>query len=645
MSYVPLGLLSAHSLDDSVITINSLVEYALKQGCPALGLAEKNHLFSMVNFYQKALKKGMKPLLGATLNVQVPGGDLECLFYCLNTQGFKNLSRFITSFYKQENNQRGLSLEALSDNPGLIVMIRQESFLAKEHYHAKIISLLKKKFSSHHVFMALERYEDNKKSYVLSQKALALSQSYEISAVAANKVFFLKKEDYQSQQIKYCIQQGQYFDDQKRVIKHYDFQYFYSYEQMQILFHDCPQVLDNTLLIAKKCTTILDFSSIHLPKFSSDENLTLNQMSTQGLKERENNGQLYFPDLERYEKRLHTELEVIEKMGFAGYFLIVADFIQWAKQEGIPVGPGRGSGAGSLIAFVLKITDLDPLQYQLLFERFLNPERVSMPDFDIDFCMEKRDLVIEYVQKRYGLNNVSQIATFGTMAAKAVIRDVGRVLHHPYGFVDKIAKLIPHDIGITLKEALEQSAPLKKLYQTDEVVKQLLDLSLNLEGLPRNVGKHAGGVIIAPRRLDDFCPLYNEPGLTWQPVAHLDKDDIEKIGLVKFDFLGLKTLTVINWTYKNNDLLQGELLSLEKLPLDCQKSFQLLKCAQTTAVFQLESRGMKQLIMKLQPDCFEDMIALVALFRPGPLQSGMVDDFIDRKHGRSKITYLHPLLE
>lgn len=645
MSYVPLGILSAHSLDDSVITVDELIECAFEHRCPAVGLPERTHMYSLVNFYQKALKKGIKPLLGATLTLECPGGSLECILYCLNQQGFENLSKFISAYYKQKKTQKGLSLALLEQHPELLVLIRQGDFIAKEVYQDAIMTALKEKFGADNVFMALERYENDLKSLTLSYQALELAKAYNIPAVAVHQTFFLQKKDYEAQQIKYCIQQGQYFDDQQRTIKHYEYQYFYSYDQMRSLYQDCLQALDNTQLIAQKCTVTLDFSSVHLPKFSPDENLTLREMSENGLQDRFARGHLYFSDLQRYQKRLAIELEVIEKMGFAGYFLIVADFIQWAKVQEIPVGPGRGSGAGSLVAYVLKITDLDPLQYQLLFERFLNPERVSMPDFDIDFCMEKRDLVIEYVQKRYGVSNVSQIATFGTMAAKAVIRDVGRVLHHPYGFVDKIAKLVPLDIGITLKEALEQSSALKQLYRTDEVVKQLLDLALNLEGLPRNVGKHAGGVIIAPKPLENFCPLYNEPGAPWQPVSHLDKDDIEKIGLVKFDFLGLKTLTVINWTYQNNDFLKEETLSLDKLPLDCPKSFELLQNAQTTAVFQLESRGMKQLISKLQPDCFEDMIALVALFRPGPLQSGMVDDFIDRKHGRSAITYLHPSLE
>ncbi|MEX0614523.1 MAG: DNA polymerase III subunit alpha, partial [Methylophaga sp.] len=345
---------------------------------------------------------------------------------------------------------------------------------------------------------------------------------------------------------------------------------------------------------------------------------------------------------------LQIELDVINQMGFPGYFLIVADFINWAKNNGVPVGPGRGSGAGSLVAYALDITDLDPLAYDLLFERFLNPERVSLPDFDVDFCMDGRDRVIDYVSQHYGRDHVSQIITFGTMAAKAVLRDVGRVLGHPYGFVDQLAKLVPFELKMTLTKALEQEPQLKERYQKEEEVRGLIDLALQLEGLTRNVGKHAGGVVIAPKKLTDYTPLYceqNGAGL----VSQYDKDDVESVGLVKFDFLGLKTLTVIDWAVNNlKALLPPEefaKIDIANLPLDDKASYDLLKRCETTAVFQLESRGMKELIKRLQPDNFEEIIALVALFRPGPLQSGMVDDFVNRKHGRAKVDFPHPDLE
>ncbi len=408
--------------------------------------------------------------------------------------------------------------------------------------------------------------------------------------------------------------------------------------------------------IARRCNLRLELGKNVLPEFPTPAGMSADAYFTAqaraGLERRLQ--RLFDPAAadfaerrQPYDARLDLELKVIIQMGFPGYFLIVADFIQWAKDHGVPVGPGRGSGAGSLAAYALGITDLDPLAYELLFERFLNPERVSMPDFDIDFCMEGRDRVIEYVAQRYGRERVSQIATHGSMAAKAVVRDVGRVLGHPYGFVDRIAKLIPFELGITLDKAIEQEAELRRLYENDEEVRALIDLARKLEGLARNVGKHAGGVVIAPTRLTDYSPLYceqDDPSV----VTQFDKDDVEAAGLVKFDFLGLRTLTIIDWalqTINAQRQAQGEpSLDIAAIPLNDALTFELLKRYETTAVFQLESSGMKDLIRRLQPDCFEDIVALVALFRPGPLQSGMVDDFIDRKHGRARIEYPHPAL-
>jgi DNA polymerase-3 subunit alpha len=427
---------------------------------------------------------------------------------------------------------------------------------------------------------------------------------------------------------------------------------------MMELFSDLPEALQNTVEISKRCSVQLNLGKNYLPNFPTPNGATvenyLSHLSHEGLERRLikiarlKNVELSQALREPYEARLTLELGVINSMGFAGYFLIVADFIKWSVENGVPVGPGRGSGAGSLVAFALNITDLDPLQYDLLFERFLNPERVSMPDFDIDFCMEGRDRVIDYVADKYGRQSVSQIITFGTMAAKAVIRDVGRVLGHPYGFVDKLAKLIPFEIGITLKKALEDQDELHRRYQDEEDVKELFDLALKLEGITRNAGKHAGGVVIAPSELTDFTAIYCEQGSS-QLVSQFDKDDVEAAGLVKFDFLGLRTLTIINWALitinqerKKNGLPP---IDISEIPMDDEPSYDLLKACHTTAVFQLESRGMKELIHRLQPDHFEEIIALVALFRPGPLQSGMVDDFIDRKHGRAKVEYPHPDLE
>ncbi|HSX20807.1 MAG TPA: DNA polymerase III subunit alpha, partial [Gammaproteobacteria bacterium] len=448
-----------------------------------------------------------------------------------------------------------------------------------------------------------------------------------------------------------CIHEGQTLDDQTRVRQHTKQQYLRSPQEMQQLFADIPESIINTVQIAQRCNLVLDLSVVHLPKFPVPADSTpdqyLSNAARAGLAKR-------FPQYkdaaaeEQYTQRLEIELQVINNMGFASYFLIVADFIAWAFNNGVPVGPGRGSGAGSLVAYALYITNLDPLQYDLLFERFLNPERVSMPDFDIDFCMEGRDRVIEYVANTYGRDSVSQIITYGTMAAKAVIRDVGRVLGFPYGFVDQIAKLIPLELGITLDKALEQEELLSNRYKQEDDVKTLIDLAKKLEGITRNVGKHAGGVVIAPSELTNFTPLYCEPKET-HTITQFDKDDVETIGLVKFDFLGLRTLTVIDWaiqTIKQRCIKpEDAALDINLIPLNDPATFALLCDTNTSAVFQLESRGMKDLIRRLQPDCFEDIIALVALFRPGPLQSGMVDDFINRKRGRAAIEYPHPDLE
>ena len=414
---------------------------------------------------------------------------------------------------------------------------------------------------------------------------------------------------------------------------------------MASLFEDIPEALANTVEIAKRCNVTVRLGEYFLPQFPTGGMTTedfLVKVSKEGLEERL---EFLFPDEEErakrrpeYDERLDIELGVINQMGFPGYFLIVMEFIQWSKDNNIPVGPGRGSGAGSLVAYALKITDLDPLEFDLLFERFLNPERVSMPDFDVDFCMDRRDEVIDHVAELYGRDAVSQIITFGTMAAKAVVRDVGRVLGHPYGFVDRISKLIPPDPGMTLKKAFEAEPRLPELYDMDEEVRELIDMARILEGVTRNAGKHAGGVVIAPTKITDFAPLYcDDEGKN--PVTQFDKNDVETAGLVKFDFLGLRTLTIIQWALDMIKEGQGIDVDIAAIPLEDKKSFRSLQAAETTAVFQLESRGMKELIKRLKPDCFEDIIALVALFRPGPLQSGMVDNFIDRKHGREEISY------
>ncbi|MGB1109352.1 MAG: DNA polymerase III subunit alpha, partial [Gammaproteobacteria bacterium] len=484
--------------------------------------------------------------------------------------------------------------------------------------------------------------------------AVALAGRLGIGVVATNDVRFIDKDDFEAHEARVCIQEGRVLGDPRRPRPYSEQQYLRSPEEMAELFADIPEALSNTVAIAERCSVPLQLGTNFLPDFPIPPGMTLDeffaQESRRGLEERltkllDREAADFAEKRKPYDERLQIELDVIIQMGFPGYFMIVADFIQWAKDNNIPVGPGRGSGAGSLVAYALKITDLDPLAYDLLFERFLNPERVSMPDFDVDFCMDQRDQVIDYVARKYGRDKVSQIATHGSMAAKAVVRDVGRVMGQSYGFVDRIAKLIPFEIGITLEKALEQEEDLKKIYDEEEEVKTIIDMARALEGLARNVGKHAGGVVIAPTALTDFSPIYQEPGGSGI-VTQFDKDDVEAAGLVKFDFLGLRTLTIIDWAVENINsraAAKGEPpMDISTIPLDDPESFKLLKACQTTAVFQLESRGMKDLIKRLQPDCFEDIVALVALFRPGPLQSGMVDNFINRKHGKEKLAYPDP---
>ena len=473
--------------------------------------------------------------------------------------------------------------------------------------------------------------------------------------VATNDVRFIDTDEFDSHEVRVCIHQGRVLDDNRRPKNYIETQFLRSTEQMQALFADLPEALENTVEIAKRCNLELQFGESYLPDFPVPDGLTMDEYFTEvshkGLQERlklnppkvSESGQ---DAVQVYQQRLNEELEVIIQMGFPGYFLIVADFIHWAKNNAIPVGPGRGSGAGSLVAYVLRITDLDPIEFDLLFERFLNPERVSMPDFDVDFCMDRRDEVIDYVAGHYGRDHVSQIITYGTMAAKAVVRDVGRVLGHPYGFVDRLAKLIPFELGITLDKALQDNEEFRQLYESEEDVKTLIDMARSLEGTCRNAGKHAGGVVISPTKLTDFTPLFCEQG-GGNLVTQFDKDDVESIGLVKFDFLGLRTLTIIDWTVQAINSKARELgdaeIDIALIPRDDEVTYQLLKKGETTAVFQLESRGMKELIKKLRPDCFDDIIALVALYRPGPLESGMVDDYIKVKHG-ARAEYAHPML-
>lgn len=664
--FVHLRVHSEYSLIDGLIRIKPLVKTVAACKMPAVAVTDQGNLFGAVKFYKAAIAAGIKPILGADIwlhNANQEAKPFRMTLLCQNEIGYKNLTRLISRAYTEGQLHDLAQIRKVwlvGHTEGLIALsgglegdLGHELLARRTGAVAQLLTEWQSLFPGRYYLELQRTGREQEEDYI--QAAIAAAEAHDLPVVATNDVRFLARDDFEAHEARVCIHNGYALNDPRRPKIYSGQQYLRSVEEMQTLFADIPEALENTVEIAKRCNVELRLGKSFLPIFPTPEGVSIEnylcQMAEQGLAERLAVMRAAGGKVEAeavYQQRLQTELDVINGMGFAGYFLIVADFIRWSKDNGIPVGPGRGSGAGSLVAYALKITDIDPLPYDLLFERFLNPERVSMPDFDIDFCMDGRDRVIEYVAHRYGRESVSQIITFGTMAAKAVVRDVGRVLGQPYGFVDKIAKLIPFELGITLEKALAQEAELRERYENEEEVRFLIDLALKLEGVTRNAGKHAGGVVIAPSVLTDFTPLYCEPD-GQNLVTQFDKDDVEAVGLVKFDFLGLRTLTIIDWavqTINDRCVKQGhKALDISLIPLNDPKSYQLLKQCATTAVFQLESRGMKDLIKRLQPDCFEDIVALVALFRPGPLQSGMVDDFINRKHGRAKVEYPHPDLE
>ena len=668
-TFVHLHLHTEFSLSDGLVRIKPLLSKTADLGMPAVAVTDRCNLFAMVKFYRAALSAGVQPIIGMELAVRGGGNEERTTTLVLlaqDTAGLRNLSLLSTRAYREgwhlgRATVREDWLDEVSD--GLIALSgAREGEIGQLLLEGRIeearsrLAVWEARFPGNFYIELQRTGRKHEEDYI--QASLGLAAEHGIAVVATNDVRFLAREDFDAHEARCCIQQGYVLDDPNRPRHYSEEQYLRDPAEMQQLFSDIPEAVRNTVAIARRCNLTLELGTYSLPEFPIPTTATaeehLCELSERGLAERLERVRASQPDtcdeslVAQYRERLKLELEVVNQMGFASYFLIVADFIQWAKNNSIPVGPGRGSGAGSLVAYALKITDVDPLSYDLLFERFLNPERISMPDFDIDFCMEGRDRVIDYVATKYGRDKVAQIATHGSMAAKAVVRDVGRVLGYPYGFVDRIAKLIPFEVGMTLDKALEQEEELEASYRSDEEVKSVIDLGRALEGLARNVGKHAGGVVIAPGALTDFTPLYSEEGSgAW--VSQLDKDDVEAVGLVKFDFLGLRTLTIIDWAVETlNERLSetGEQpIDIDAIPMDDPRTFALLQAQRTTGVFQLESRGMKDLIKRLQPDCFEDIVALVALFRPGPLQSGMVDDFVDRKHGRAAVEYPHPALE
>nr|VFJ44116.1 MAG: DNA polymerase III, alpha subunit [Candidatus Kentron sp. DK] len=673
--FVHLHLHTEYSLVDGIIRIPALMEGVLAADMPAVAVTDHSNLFAVVKFYRAAVAAGIKPIIGADVWISDsddPKQASRLILLCRNRQGYRNLSRLISKGYTagQQGDVPVIHTDwLLGATEGLIALsgglggaigkaLVQRKIQEARDWCERFQALFPDCF-----YLELTR-TGREGEPMFEEGVLALALERDLPVVATNEVCFLRPDDFEVHEARVCIRDGLLLADPRRPHRYSPDQYLRTPKQMIDLFADIPEAIENTVEIARRCNVAFEFGENYLPDFPVREGSSLDiwfrEQSRQGLETRL--ATLFDPQSPDfptwrapYDERLETELDVIIGMGYSGYFLIVSDFIRWAKENGVPVGPGRGSGAGSLVAYALGITDLDPIRYDLLFERFLNPERVSLPDFDVDFCMEGRDRVIEYVTERYGGSElVAQIITFGTMAAKAVVRDVGRILGHPYGFVDQIAKLIPFDLGITLEKALEQEEILRQRYEKEEDVRALIDLARELEGLARNAGRHAGGVVIAPRPLTEFTALYCEKGASGV-VTQLDKDDVESVGLVKFDFLGLRTLTIIDWTLRNIQRFQAQnnqdpqnlppLPDISTLPLDDKKTFDLIKQGATSAVFQLESRGMRDLIRRLQPDCFEDVIALVALFRPGPLQSGMVDDFIERKHGKARVIYPHPDLE
>ncbi|GFD73480.1 DNA-directed DNA polymerase [Tenacibaculum sp. KUL113] len=654
--FIHLRVHSDYSMMDGLNKVKPILGKVAELEMPAVAITDQMNMCGLVKFYSEAHNLGIKPIIGTDFwvtNETFGDEPFRLTLLAMNNEGYKNITVLISKAYLRGH----LAHRAVIDQEWLVEHSEGVIILSGAQHGDVGVGLTKNNpklldsavdfyqthFPDRFYLELIRTGRQGEEDYL--HRAVELAEQRGMPVVATNEVCFIDQEGFDAHEIRVCIHDGYTLDDNRRPKRYSDQQYLRTCEEMVELFADIPEAIENTVEIAKRCNVTVRLNEYFLPQFPTGGMTTedfLVKVSEEGLEERL---VFLFPDEEErkakrpeYDDRLRIELEVINQMGFPGYFLIVMEFIQWSKDNGIPVGPGRGSGAGSLVAYALKITDLDPLEFDLLFERFLNPERVSMPDFDVDFCMDRRDEVIDHVAELYGRQAVSQIITFGTMAAKAVVRDVGRVLGHPYSFVDRISKLIPPDPGMTLEKAFKAEPQLPEVYESDEEVKDLIDMARILEGVTRNAGKHAGGVVIAPTTITDFSPLYcDDEGKN--PVTQFDKNDVETAGLVKFDFLGLRTLTIIQWAIDMIKEGKNVDVDISAIPLEDPKSFRTLQNAETTAVFQLESRGMKELIKRLKPDCFEDIIALVALFRPGPLQSGMVDNFIDRKHGREEISY------
>ena len=670
--FVHLRLHSEYSITDGLTRIDEVIAQAAADGQPALAITDLANLFAMVKFYTAARGMGVKPIIGCDVWIGDEAADkndgpVRLLLLAKNRAGYLRLCELLSAAYlaprrhgrAEITRTQIASVSNAGDNSGLIALsggplgdigqLLGAGKLDQADVRAQAWAQLFP--GGYYIEVQRPAGRDAAASEVLVAASVDLAARLGLPLVATHPVQFLRRDDARAHEARVCIADGYVLGDNRRPKRYSEEQYFKTQDEMAELFADLPEALQNSVEIARRCNLTVELGKSRLPNFPTPAGEPLEAFLASeahaGLGRRL---ELLYADVAEREKqrptyvaRLDFEIATIIKMGFPGYFLIVADFINWAKHNGVPVGPGRGSGAGSLVAYSLGITDLDPLRYDLLFERFLNPERVSMPDFDIDFCQEGRDRVIDYVKKKYGAHAVSQIVTFGTMAAKAVIRDVGRVLDLGYNFVDQFAKLIPNELGITLKDALEKEPLIRQRIDGEEEVAELWTLALKLEGLARNVGMHAGGVLIAPGKLTDFCPLYSPDGVS-SVVSQFDKDDVEKAGLVKFDFLGLRTLTILDEAVRLAKEVEGVDIDLATLPLDDRETYDMVfKTANTTAVFQFESGGMKDTLVQARPDRLEDLIALNALYRPGPMD--FIPNFVNRKHGRERVVYPHPSLE
>jgi DNA polymerase-3 subunit alpha len=658
--FVHLHVHTEYSLVDGICRISNLVDQARNLNMPSIAITDISNIYGVVKFYRRCTDRGIKPIIGVELaisagKVNVDPGRIVLL--CRNNQGYRFLCELLSDLHSrsQTSGEIAVTKDALVVGGDHLIALSGgiqgdvgHALLTGNQLQAEtLVKEYRDLFPGNFYLEVTKTGQAGEEEYL--QRVLPLAAEAGIPIVATNNVRYVNKGEYEAHEIRVCINDGRILDDPRRLRRYTEEQHLRSNEEMNNLFREIPEAIQNSVQIARRCNVFLEFDKVHMPAIpavSGDVNQLLKDTVEQRLEGRL--GDINDIDRSEYLDRLSEELTIIREMGYADYFLIVSDFIDWARRTLIPVGPGRGSGAGSLVAYALGITQLDPIRYGLLFERFLNPERVSLPDFDVDFCMLGRDRVIEYVVDRYGADKVAQIITFNSLAARAVVRDVGRVMGLPYGFCDVLAKLVPFEVGMTLEKALEQDEELRTRYETEPEVSQLIDNARLLEGLPRNAGKHAGGIVIAPQSITEYTALYWEQGMA-QPVTQFDKDDLESIGLVKFDFLGLRTLTVIDWTLsrvnkrlRNLDLPE---IDLAALPVDDLTTFEFIRTGRTTAVFQLESRGMRELIERMQPENFDDLIALVALFRPGPLQSGMVDDYIERRHGRKSVNYPHELVK